>query len=184
MASMVKGNMDLVGSLNSLVSYIRWSLELDQEIIAMHGFRKIIKGPKKELTEAIETIDLLNLSRSTLGDNGVSSCAFINLEDVVSDLNDLNWQDCCVTSIQTLNSSKHNFSSNLHATDTADHSLSLSSKTSADGYGADGVAVAAGSSANGGSTTGRGTSKLGRKRKRGGSDFGSTTSGLPAFGSG
>ncbi|KAF2302274.1 hypothetical protein GH714_033952 [Hevea brasiliensis] len=61
--------------------------------------------------------------------------------------------------------------------------LSLSSKTSADGYGADGVAVAAGSSANGGSTTGRGTSKLGRKRKRGGSDFGSTTSGLPAFGS-
>ncbi|OAY60712.1 uncharacterized protein LOC110626894 [Manihot esculenta] len=154
------------------------------QIIVIHGFKKILQRPKKVLTEAIETIDLLNLSRSTLRDNGMSSCAFINLEDVIADLNDLNWQDCRVTSIQTLNSPKDDFSSNTHATDTANHSLGLSSKSTADCHGADVVALAPGSSSNGGSTTGRGAPKLGRKRKReGGRELGSPSSGLASLGS-
>uniref|UniRef100_A0A2N9J512 DUF7787 domain-containing protein n=1 Tax=Fagus sylvatica TaxID=28930 RepID=A0A2N9J512_FAGSY len=72
----------------------------------MHGFKKIHKVPKKVLTDAVHTLDLVDPSRSTLNDN-VSCLAFVALEDVMSDLNDLNWQECCVTSIQTLNSWKH-----------------------------------------------------------------------------
>ena len=61
---------------------------------------------QKVLTDAVNTLDLVDPSRSTLNDN--ASCfAFVTLEDVILDLCDLNWQECCVTSIQTLNSWKH-----------------------------------------------------------------------------
>lgn len=61
--------------------------------------------PQKVITDAVNTLDLVDPSRCTLKDN-VSPLAFVALEDVIADLNDLNWQECCVTSIQTLNSWK------------------------------------------------------------------------------
>ncbi|GLT61125.1 hypothetical protein SLA2020_338520 [Shorea laevis] len=75
------------------------------QIISMQGFKKVVGKPKKWLTDAVKILDLEEPSRSTLSDN-ISSMAFVALEDVIADLKDLNWQECCVTSIQTLNSWK------------------------------------------------------------------------------
>ncbi|XP_062153749.1 uncharacterized protein LOC133861936 [Alnus glutinosa] len=75
------------------------------QIIRMHGFTKVVKKPKKSLADAVKILDLVKPSRSTLNDD-ISSLAFVALEDVIADLKDLNWQECCVTSIQTLNSWK------------------------------------------------------------------------------
>ncbi|KAJ8749365.1 hypothetical protein K2173_018854 [Erythroxylum novogranatense] len=82
------------------------------QIIFMHGFKKIYKLPKKALSDALETIGLVNPSRSTLQDNEISPCAFMTVEDVTADLEELNWQECCITSIQSFNSAHdHSFSS-------------------------------------------------------------------------
>ncbi|XWS41186.1 hypothetical protein CRYUN_Cryun17cG0058600 [Craigia yunnanensis] len=43
-------------------------------------------------------------SRSTLK-LSISSSAWLTKEDIIRDLNCLEWQECCVTSIQALNSS-------------------------------------------------------------------------------
>ncbi|KAA8526295.1 hypothetical protein F0562_008502 [Nyssa sinensis] len=80
------------------------------QIISMHGFRKIFNTSKKVLIDAVNSVDLIDPSRSTLEDN-ISSCAFITLEEVIKDLADLNWQECSVTSMQTLNSVKYDLSS-------------------------------------------------------------------------
>ncbi|KAA8524258.1 hypothetical protein F0562_010681 [Nyssa sinensis] len=56
-------------------------------------------------------------SRSTLEDNNVSSCAFINPEDAIKDLAHLHWQECHVTLIQTLNSV--NYDLNLQNVDSS-----------------------------------------------------------------
>lgn len=61
------------------------------------------------LTDAVKTLDLVDPSRSTLNES-VSSLEFVALEDVIADLNHLNWQECCVTSIQTLKSWNHSVS--------------------------------------------------------------------------
>lgn len=78
------------------------------QIIDMHGFN-MIRGPQKSLLiELVKSLELMDPSRSTLQDDGVSSDAFLSLDDVINDLNELKWQECCVTSLQTLNSA------NLH----------------------------------------------------------------------
>ncbi|XP_057478635.1 uncharacterized protein LOC130766005 isoform X2 [Actinidia eriantha] len=74
------------------------------EVITMHGFKKIRNTPKKILIDAMNSMDLMDPSRSTLNDENVSSHAFVTLEEVVKDLEYLNWKECCVTSIKTLNS--------------------------------------------------------------------------------
>ncbi|KAG2712530.1 hypothetical protein I3843_04G122300 [Carya illinoinensis] len=84
----------------------RLTIQSLNQIIGMHGMKKIFNAPKKLITDAVNTLDLMDPSRCTLNDN-VSSLAFVALEDVIADLNDLDWQECCVTSIQTLNSCKH-----------------------------------------------------------------------------
>lgn len=55
------------------------------------------------MLEAVSTLTLVDLSRSTLKIN-ISPHAFLTVEDVLADLDDLNWKECCVTSIQTLSS--------------------------------------------------------------------------------
>ncbi|XP_052207394.1 uncharacterized protein LOC127811511 isoform X2 [Diospyros lotus] len=95
---------------------INFKLDLLNQVIAMHGFRKASHTTKKVLVEAVNSIDLMNPCRSTLDDENVSSCAFMTLEEAINDLNNLNWQECCVTSIQTLNSVNHD-SSVLHQKD-------------------------------------------------------------------
>ncbi|XP_038902525.1 uncharacterized protein LOC120089183 [Benincasa hispida] len=76
------------------------------QIIRMHGYMNI-KGTKNVLTDAVNTIDLINLSRSTLKES-ISSSATIPLEAVISDLENLEWQECCVTSVLNFNSWKQN----------------------------------------------------------------------------
>ncbi|KAB2064162.1 hypothetical protein ERO13_A09G001600v2 [Gossypium hirsutum] len=73
------------------------------QIISIHGFKKLTKH-KKELSDAVETLDLMDLSRSTLK-SSISSNAWLTEKEVIGDLNCLEWQECCVTSIQALNSS-------------------------------------------------------------------------------
>ncbi|WJX44644.1 hypothetical protein P8452_31594 [Trifolium repens] len=69
------------------------------QVIRMHGFKKIHHAPKKVLTDAVDALDLVDLPRSTLSEN-VSAFAIPTVEEVVADLGDLNWSECCVTSIQ------------------------------------------------------------------------------------
>lgn len=65
---------------------------------------------QKVLIEAVNSIELIHPSRSTIQNDNVSSCAFIPMEVVIKDLVDLNWQECTVTSLQTLNFMNYNFS--------------------------------------------------------------------------
>lgn len=69
------------------------------QVIRIHGFKKIHHAPKKVLTDAVDALDLVDLPRSTLSES-VSAFAVLTVEEVVADLGDLNWQECCVTSIQ------------------------------------------------------------------------------------
>lgn len=57
--------------------------------------------------EAVKTMELMDPSRSTLGDSGISSDAFISLDDLIKDVKELQWQECCITSLQTINSVDH-----------------------------------------------------------------------------
>ncbi|KAM3382694.1 hypothetical protein P3S68_008269 [Capsicum galapagoense] len=70
------------------------------DIISIHGFKKT-KGQKKVLADAVNTIELMDLRRSTLQEE-ISSEAFISLDEAINDLTRLNWQECCVTSLQTI----------------------------------------------------------------------------------
>ncbi|KAE9620713.1 hypothetical protein Lal_00019530 [Lupinus albus] len=78
------------------------------QIIRIHGFKKIHHAPKKALSDAVETLDLVDLSRSTLNEN-VSAFAILSLEDVIADLSELNWQECCVTSLEKLSTWNESF---------------------------------------------------------------------------
>ncbi|XP_065858646.1 uncharacterized protein [Euphorbia lathyris] len=101
-------------SLNIYLDFFHFGKQIDitinylNQIILMHGFRKLWGVPKRVITEAIQSLDLMNLSRSTLRDNGVSSCASMNLEDIIADLNEIDWQDCCITTFETINFSSDN----------------------------------------------------------------------------
>ena len=56
------------------------------------------------VAEAASGISLVYPCRSTLNDE-ISPSVSLPVETVVSDLNQLNWQECAITSVQTLNSS-------------------------------------------------------------------------------
>ncbi|XP_068483976.1 uncharacterized protein [Phaseolus vulgaris] len=75
------------------------------QVIRIHGFKKIHHAPKKVLVEAVESLDLVNVPRSTLCDS-VSAFAAVALEDVVADLAELKWQECCVTSVERISLSE------------------------------------------------------------------------------
>ncbi|WCJ24820.1 hypothetical protein M5689_006751 [Euphorbia peplus] len=95
-------------TVNKYLDFFRYGKQIDitvdhlNQIISMHGFRKFWSSPKKVIMEAIETVDLVNLSRSTLKDNGVSSSAEMKVEDVIADLNEIDWRDCSISSLQTI----------------------------------------------------------------------------------
>ncbi|GMI99295.1 hypothetical protein HRI_003598800 [Hibiscus trionum] len=97
--------LSLEGYIDFLSSHKQLSLTAGSlnQIFSIHGFKKI-KGVKKELSDAVETLDLIDPSRSTLRAS-VSSDAWLTQEEVIGDLKCLDWQECCVTAIETLNSS-------------------------------------------------------------------------------
>ncbi|KFK42953.1 hypothetical protein AALP_AA1G060600 [Arabis alpina] len=75
------------------------------QILHFHGFRKLHKSHKKIVGEAVNALDLLDLSRSTLKQSGSSSSsASLTLEEVITDIEALKWQECCLTSLQIINS--------------------------------------------------------------------------------
>ncbi|KAJ6681423.1 hypothetical protein OIU74_019827 [Salix koriyanagi] len=74
-----------------------------KQIIRMHGCNSSSNVSKKVLIDVVDKIDLENLSRSTVKEkNEISPCALMNMEDIVADMKLLDWQECCVTSIQSL----------------------------------------------------------------------------------
>ncbi|XP_014524407.1 uncharacterized protein LOC106780626 isoform X3 [Vigna radiata var. radiata] len=75
------------------------------QVIRIHGFKKIHNAPKKVLVEAVESLDLVDVPRSTLRDS-VSAFAAVALEEVVADLAELKWQECCVTSVERISFSE------------------------------------------------------------------------------
>ncbi|KAL1202118.1 hypothetical protein V5N11_015056 [Cardamine amara subsp. amara] len=75
------------------------------QILHMHGFRKLHKSHKKIVGEAVDAVDLLDPCRSTLKQPGVSSSSSsLTLDEVITDIEALKWQECCVTSLQIINS--------------------------------------------------------------------------------
>lgn len=58
---------------------------------------------KQLLNDAVSTLTLVEPSRSTLR-KYISPLVITTLEDVVADLDHLNWKECCITSIETLSS--------------------------------------------------------------------------------
>ncbi|XP_019174057.1 PREDICTED: uncharacterized protein LOC109169630 isoform X1 [Ipomoea nil] len=58
---------------------------------------------QKLVLEAVDSLELMNPGRSTLQDDGVSSHVHLTVEEVIKDLDDLKWQECCVTSLHTFN---------------------------------------------------------------------------------
>ncbi|KAM1247903.1 hypothetical protein TB2_043914 [Malus domestica] len=72
------------------------------QIISMHRYKKIYKVPKARLSDAVGSLPLVDPARSTLRDN-ISPFGITTLEDVVTDLADLNWKECRVTSVETQN---------------------------------------------------------------------------------
>ncbi|CAA7026438.1 unnamed protein product [Microthlaspi erraticum] len=54
--------------------------------------------------EAVYALDLLDLSRSTLKQIAVSPSASPTLDEVITDIETLKWQECCLTSLEIINS--------------------------------------------------------------------------------
>ncbi|KAM1944201.1 hypothetical protein ACFX15_012445 [Malus domestica] len=76
------------------------------QIISMHGYKKIYKVPKAHLSDTVGSLPLVDPAHLKLRDY-ISPFMITTLEDVVTDLADLNWKECCITSIKTLSSWKH-----------------------------------------------------------------------------
>ncbi|XP_019174060.1 PREDICTED: uncharacterized protein LOC109169630 isoform X2 [Ipomoea nil] len=100
-----RGKLTVEEYLNFIDSHKELELSADhlREIIDMHGFGKMSKTPKKLVLEAVDSLELMNPGRSTLQDDGVSSHVHLTVEEVIKDLDDLKWQECCVTSLHTFN---------------------------------------------------------------------------------
>ncbi|XP_044465905.1 uncharacterized protein LOC123196090 [Mangifera indica] len=84
------------------------------QIIAMHGFKRINKAPKSVLVNAVKSLDVMDPSRSTLNEN-IGPCASIHLNSILTDLNELCWQECCVTSVDVFNNTEVSQASNASA---------------------------------------------------------------------
>ncbi|XP_027911590.1 uncharacterized protein LOC114170307 [Vigna unguiculata] len=102
-----KDKLWLEDYLHLLHSHQTLHLTINQlnQVIRIHGFKKIHHAPKKVLVEAVEAVDLVDVPRSTLRDS-VSAFAAVALEDVLADLAELKWQECCVTSVERISFSE------------------------------------------------------------------------------
>ncbi|KAJ0054498.1 hypothetical protein Pint_02409 [Pistacia integerrima] len=96
----------------SMETYIVFILSHKQ--IAMHGFKRINKAPSSVLMNAVKALDVMDPSRSTLNEN-ISPFASITLNHILADLNELFWQECCITSIDVFNNTDISPTSNASA---------------------------------------------------------------------
>ncbi|EOA36456.1 hypothetical protein CARUB_v10011022mg [Capsella rubella] len=85
------------------------------QIIHMHGFRKLHKAHKKIVGEAVDSLNLIDPFRSTLKQTGAvsssPSSSSLTLDEVITDIEALKWQECCLTSLQIINSESSSTSS-------------------------------------------------------------------------
>ncbi|KAF8007837.1 hypothetical protein BT93_K1735 [Corymbia citriodora subsp. variegata] len=72
------------------------------QIIQIHGFRKIHSLPKRALLDAVEAIELVNPSRSTLDENVSSRDLRLSLADAIADVDELGWHECVITSVENV----------------------------------------------------------------------------------
>ncbi|CAI9089226.1 OLC1v1023761C3 [Oldenlandia corymbosa var. corymbosa] len=111
MAKMAKSELSYYGFYNDEFMCRKLttdcSLVFLLQIIYMHGFRKFKGTPKSILLEVVSKLELMDPSRSTIQDDGVTSDAVLSIEEVIKDLNALKWQECCITSLQTVNAVSH-----------------------------------------------------------------------------
>ncbi|KDP27969.1 hypothetical protein JCGZ_19049 [Jatropha curcas] len=100
------------------------------EVILMHGFKKIYQRPKHVLYDALITVDLIKLQRSTLKDELSPYGSSVSLDQVKLDLEALDWPECHIHSIesvgQTEPESNTNSSGNLFSKDDDDLELPVS----------------------------------------------------------
>ncbi|CAM8957294.1 unnamed protein product [Rhodiola kirilowii] len=98
-------------SLDSYISFVEsgdksdYKVDFINQVIHSHGFRRTYRTPKKELVEAVESIKMMNLSRSTLREN-ISPGPFISHDKMNADVKCLDWFECSncrVTSVQNMN---------------------------------------------------------------------------------
>ncbi|CAA2970767.1 Hypothetical predicted protein [Olea europaea subsp. europaea] len=86
-----------------------------KQMLAMEDYLDLVDGHKnfedltvrqlnqKNLIEVVSRIQLMNLGRSTLQDDGVSPCGCPNLKEVIKDLKGIDWTECHITSLHTQN---------------------------------------------------------------------------------
>ncbi|XP_030538647.1 uncharacterized protein LOC115746855 [Rhodamnia argentea] len=72
------------------------------QIIQMHGFRKIHSHPKRVLLDAVEAIELMDPSRSTLDENISSHDVQLSLAEAIADIDELRWHECVITSVENV----------------------------------------------------------------------------------
>lgn len=80
------------------------------------------------LMEIVKTMEVMDPSRSTLEDDAVSSNALLTMDDLVKDLNELKWQECCVTSLQTINAVDHHHHHHHEISNNESPALTLASE--------------------------------------------------------
>lgn len=78
--------------------------------------------------EIVKTMEVMDPSRSTLEDDAVSSNALLTMDDLVKDLNELKWQECCVTSLQTINAVDHHHHHHHEISNNESPALTLASE--------------------------------------------------------
>ncbi|KAL0884524.1 hypothetical protein Bca101_008505 [Brassica carinata] len=108
----MKGGGEKKITLEEYVDYFNSGKSIDftcsylNQILHIHGFRKLHHSTKKTVGEAVDAVDLLDLSRSTLNQTAVSSSssASLTLDQVITDIETLKWQECCITSLQIISS--------------------------------------------------------------------------------
>ncbi|CAH9079803.1 unnamed protein product [Cuscuta europaea] len=84
-----------------------------REIIDMHGFKAMRSASKNSVLEAVGSMELIELGRSTLQHdreremrgkgvwNHHAAAAAADIKTVKQDLAALKWEECCVTSLHT-----------------------------------------------------------------------------------
>ena len=135
----------------------------------------------------MNTIELIDPCSSTLSQN-IKSCAGMTLKQVISDLRDLNWQECCVTSLENISSSNSNYLAqesglrNVELPKSKSRKKGSKSKT-VDAPTVNNDASFDGNSLSNSSVIGEGPGKLVKKRKRKPKDKAGGDSAACSFGS-
>ncbi|CAH9139527.1 unnamed protein product [Cuscuta epithymum] len=102
-------------TVDEYLNFIDTNRQLDltapqlREIIDMHGFKAMRSASKNSVLEAVASMELIQLGRSTLQQqqqqemrgNWNHAAAAADMKSVKQDLAALKWEECCVTSLHT-----------------------------------------------------------------------------------